>query len=461
MPTLILIRQSVLLALISLGLLASAARACPFCIAESRTLTEEIADSEVVLFAKLIEPAAVAEALAGQGIPYGFVDPESGEPVSPSSGCYWAKTRWSIPTRSARSILAMLTPRRRSLYGALMPEKSTPKKPTRGKLGWESVDWTIPMPLTETAIGYIAQLFELPPSGGERLGFFLDYLEDKDSMLGQDAYDEFARAPYQDMIDISDQMNRQQLLTWIEQGKVSPSRRRLFLTMLGVCGQPEDVKRIEAMLLSDATMLVPGAEGAIAASLATGGPLGLALVPETIRLAEGQRKLGLDALIACYLTLSGKHGDPVRGLDLIDERFLVHQDANYSHVYAALMALRFLVEEQSDLVPLSRVLKSARLLLDNESFADQVIPDLARWGDWSVLDRLTTLYEASGKGTKNRYVREPIVTYLDVASEQEGPIAAKAKAALARIKPIDPAAMKRARSLRAFGFLAKAKIKKR
>ena len=28
------------------------------------------------------------------------------------------------------------------------------------------------------------------------------------------------------------------------------------------------------------------------------------------------RKLGLDALIACYMTLAGKHGDPVEALDL-------------------------------------------------------------------------------------------------------------------------------------------------
>lgn len=448
MPALPSTCHSALLALAFIGLLAGTARACPFCTAESRTLTEEINDSVVVLFAKLTEPAAVAEALAGQGVPYGFVDPESGEARFAVERVLQGEDQMADPNEIGAIY-----------FGNADFETTFFVRGLDSGIEDEPIDWTIPMPLSETAVAYVARLFELPESGGERLAFFLDYLEDEDPLLGQDAYDEFARAPYADLIAIADQMDRGQLLAWIEGGKVSPSRRRLFLTMLGVCGQPDDVKRLETMLLSDAVVLAPSAEVAVLASLLTDGPLGLSILPESIRFAERQRKLGLDAMIACYLTLSGKHGNPIEGLEMIDERFLSHSQAEYSHVYASLMALRFLMEEQKDLVPPERVIESARLLLNNGDFADQVIPDLARWKDWSVLDRLTTLYEASIAGEQNRYVREPIITYLDVASEQEGPIAAKATAALVRLEPLDPAAVKRARSLRAFGFLAQAKAK--
>ena len=39
----------------------------------------------------------------------------------------------------------------------------------------------------------------VPASGPERLAFFQEYLEHEDPLLAQDAYDEFARAPYADV----------------------------------------------------------------------------------------------------------------------------------------------------------------------------------------------------------------------------------------------------------------------
>ena len=95
-----------------------------------------------------------------------------------------------------------------------------------------------------------------------------------------------------------------------------------------------------------------------------------------------------------------------------------------------------------------------RLLLDNPDFADQVIPDLARWEDWSVLDRLVAMYK---QGDEKSYVRQPVVTYLTVASEQPGDVGTRAKAALAELEKLDPEGVKQAQSLMAFGFLARAR----
>ncbi|TWT47451.1 hypothetical protein [Botrimarina hoheduenensis] len=418
--------------------------ACPFCAAESRTLTEEIGDSSAVLLAKLAAPSAVAQDPAEAGVPYAFVDPETG-------GAKFTIERILLGENLLKGVEQV-----EAIYFG-DPDTQTVFY-LRG-VG-EPPEWTIPMPLSERAVEYVTQLFSLPPSGVERVAFFQEYLEDEDPLLGQDAYDEFARAPYQDIIDLADRMDRDQLIAWIEGSRVSPSRRRLFLTMLGVCGQQEDLRRIEALLRSDIRLIGPVADAAAAASLATaGGVSGLsaAVVPEAIRFGERGRKLGLDAMIACYLTLSGRLSNVEAALVQVEDRFLRDPQTEYSHVHAALMAVRFLAEERQDLVPLERVIRSARLLLDNPEFADQVIPDLARWEDWSVIDRMVQLFEKSFEEDANRYVREPVITYLDVAAEQPGAVGEAAVRALERVEGLDPAAAKRARSLQAFGFLAQAR----
>ena len=440
-------RHTILFLALLVSLMAGrGAVACPFCAAESRTLTEEMNDSSVVLLGKLVAPPGFdpeAETPEGAMPGFGFVDPETGAALFRIEQVLFGQDALG-GAEEVRAIYVGTPDLDRMFF-------------IRG-IG-EPADWAIPLPLSETAAAYVPKLLELPESGADRMEFFLDYLQHEDSLLSQDAYDEFARAPYQDVIDLADRMDREQLLAWVESPSVSPSRRRLFLTMLGVCGIDSDVDRLEAMLLSDTREIGPAAEACAAASLLTGGGLGAGVAPELFRFSERQRKIGLDAMIACYLTLSGKHRDASKALDLIDNRFLKDPAADYSHIYAALQALRFLAEEQQELIALQRVLASARLLLDSPDFADQVVPDLARWEDWSVLERLGSMYERSVAENREKYIREPIVTYLDVASEQEGAVGQQAIAALERIEPLDPGAVKRARSLRAFGILAQARNK--
>lgn len=436
-----------LLAVVALLMATAPARACPFCSAESRTLTEEMNDSSVTFLGRLAVPSEASEKLADADIPYGFVDPDTGA------------ARFTV----GRVLLGQdLMDGADEIEAIYFGDPDTEREYLIRGVG-DPPDWAIPLPLSEKAAAYVPKLLQLPESGADRLAFFQEHLEDEDPLLGQDAYDEFARAPYQDVIDLGPRMDRDQLRAWIEDYRVSPSRRRLFLTMLGVCGEAEDVTRLERMLTSDSRVLGPATDLTAEVLIACGGAPSLAMLGETVRFAERQRKLGLDALIACYLTLAGKHSDTGQALDLIDARFLKDPGADYSHVYAALQALRFLAEEQRDLVPIERLLASARLLLDNGDFADQVIPDLARWEDWSVLGRLTRMYEstfdADDEDAPLKYVREPIVTYLDVAAELPGEIGEEATAALARLEPLDPEAVERARSLRAFGFLAGARAK--
>lgn len=243
-------------------------------------------------------------------------------------------------------------------------------------------------------------------------------------------------------------MHHEQLVSWITSSTVNPSRRRLYLTMLGVCGGPADVPMLEGIIQSDFTTIKPFLDEMIACGLALRGPIGLPMWRETIDLDERRNKLGLDAVVACYLTLHGPDG-----LELVDKRFLRNPKVEYAHCYSTIMALRF-HGETTDVLPKPRLLQSMRLLLDNPDFADQVIPDLARWEDWTILDRLVAMFKAEDdKG----HIRQPVVAYLTVASEQPGDVGKRAAAALAELEKQYPEAVKQGRNLMAFGFLARAR----
>ena len=288
----------------------------------------------------------------------------------------------------------------------------------------------------------------LPEKGADRLAFFQEYFEHDDPLLAQDAYDEFARAPYDEVIALSDRMHHDQLVDWINSSEVSPSRRRLYLTMLGVCGTDEDLPMLEEMILSDYRTKKPMVEGLVQVGLGLGGPLTLPLVTEVVDLDERRKKLGLDAMIACYLRLKG-----AEGLDMIDTRFLKDQQVEYTQIYQTIMAMRFHGEE-TDIIPRERLLVSMRLLLDHPDFADQVIPDLARWQDWEVLDRLVSMFKESDERS---FIRQPVVSYLIVAAEQEGDIGQRADVAIEELEELAPDTVERARSLMNFGFLARAR----
>ena len=57
----------------------------------------------------------------------------------------------------------------------------------------KNLSWSPPLRINQRQHDYLTNLINLPKEGPTRLTFFLQYLQDKDPMLAQDAYDEFAR----------------------------------------------------------------------------------------------------------------------------------------------------------------------------------------------------------------------------------------------------------------------------
>ncbi len=400
---------TVLLATALVGRLP-AARACPFCSAVSMTFAQEIAQSQVAVIARLVEPpAATALSPRADGpLPKGRFDVaevlKGGELLAAASPDATTGTNdpldGTVGVRQIETIMLEVKPvGSLSLLMAVEPPKLV---------------WSSPIPISDRGVEYLRKLAELPAKGADRLAFFQKYLEDEDDTLARDAYDEFAVAPYDDVRGLESRMDPTQLLSWIENPKVPANRRRLYATMLGVCGTKADADRIGAILTT--TNPPPGQE---------------------------EVRSGLDALIACYVTLKGPEG-----LDLVDTQFLNRKGRNvpFTETYAAVMALRFLGEE-STAVPRERVLQSLRILLEEPKLADLVIADLARWEDWSSIDRLAELFEQAD--ADNIFVREPVVNYL-----KSCPLPQAAEV-LARLEKIDPEAVRRAATLAGFaGALA-------
>ncbi len=357
---------------------AAASSACPFCSAIALTFSEQLNNNEVAVIAKLVEPPPPPSPDADE-FPKGkfeIVGVLKGQKVVQNGMTFMTQLVGSYPEGQKFLVMGVNPPK---------------------------IAWTTPMRASDRVFQYLKDIQELPAKGPDRLVFFQDYFEDKEPVLAFDAYDEFAKAPYEDLIAMKDRMQRDKLVGWIKDPETTVNRRRLYLTMLGVCGKEQDIKMLEGFIKS----------------------------------GDRKQQAGLDALVACYLTLKGADG-----VKLIEDSFLKDPDVDYVDTHAAISALRFHATE-SDIVPQQRIVEAVRLLLDRPQMADMIIPDLARWKDWSVMDRLVKMFkEADGETS---WLRVPVITYLRACPKPE---AAKY---IEELRKIDPQAVERADFFIGFG----------
>ena len=360
---------SLMLGLLCPMLSARAENACPFCSAASQTLRQESLSMDAVAIASLVSDGrvdidgnatfVVERILRGESLL------EKGQKV---------EANYFGPGKTQKKFLLLgVDPR--------------------------NLVWSSPLPLSADAEKYIEEIQKLPEDPIARLDFYQKHFEHPDSLLARDSYDEFALAPYEDVKKLKSKMDHDQLMEWIRDPAISPDRKRLYYTMLGICGTPADAVEFESM----------------------------------IRSSDPDKRAGLDALIAAYLTLKG-----AEGLPLIDEQFLANRKASYPDVYASVMALRFHGTE-SQVIAKEAILGSMRNLLAAPDLADLVIPDLARWGDWTQIDRLCELFKSANDD--NSWVRVPVVNYLRACPLPEP------TERLAELEKIDPKAVNRASTI--------------
>jgi hypothetical protein len=128
--------------------------------------------------------------------------------------------------------------------------------------------------------------------------------------------------------------------------------------MLGLCGKPEDAAIMEARIVEK----------------------------------SDDYRLGIDGVMGGYLLLKGE-----AGLELIEKTKIEDTKVPFSETYAARQAVLFLNSYGAGSIPLDRLKKSLRVLLEKRpEMADLTIADLARMKDWSIRERLLELYGAEG-----------------------------------------------------------------
>lgn len=371
-----LIFSAVLVAAIGfVGPLAAMGTACPFCSATAQTFSEEIGTMDVVVIARLVALAPKREKTDdgfGADVPKAKF-----EIIRVIKGDRLAKPKETIETLYLGEA---------KVGTAFLVQGIDPP----------NLMWSTPLPLSDKAQEYLGKIVKLPREGAERYTFFQNYLEDADEMLARDAYDEFAKASYDTVRSLKEQMDHEKIVGWVKDPNIPASRRRLYLVMLGICGSEKDLPLLEKYIKSE----------------------------------DRKDKAGLDALIACYITLKKE-----AGLPLIEELFLKNKKSDYADTYAAIMALRFHTTD-GKVVDKKRLLEAFHYMLERPDLADLVIPDLARYEDWSSVDRLFDLYKKADE--KTSWVRVPVVNYLRVC-----PLP-KAKELLKECEKIDPQAVKRA-----------------
>lgn len=352
--------------------------ACPFCESIGPTIADEIQTADMAVLARLAAVAKPPQAPMPAENPLGFL-PEGPE------GTFEVTHVFKGDDLAAGSPIE--TP-----FGGMEPVGSEFLL-----LGYREPQpyWSTPLALPGPAADYVRQVVMLPEKGPERLRYFFDYLQHPETMLDKDAYDEFAKAPYEDVRALAEHFSREKLWTWISDERIPASRKRLYYLMLSLSGQDEDRDRLQQML---------------------------------VNRSQDVPTEALDSIIAAYLALAGEAGMP-----LIEEQFM-GSGASQEDIFAVVTALRFHGEEET-IIPRERLKAALRRLLDRPQTAELVLSDLARWEDWSVMDRMVELFREADQDTY--FIRVPVAQYLAACPLPE------AKAHLEALKEIDPQAVAR------------------
>ncbi|QDT88686.1 hypothetical protein [Gimesia algae] len=323
--------------------------ACPFCPGPSTTLSEQLAQADVALLGQWSNSAAGTFQKTGRT---SFVITEV----------------LQQPLKSNLKAGNLIT---LSRHYAGKPGELFLLTGTRGI----SLHWNEPIAVTSASIHYLKQAPAQKAETTARLRYFLKYLEHPDQIIANDAFAEFANAPFETVTPLAEELPREKLRSWLENENTPVPRLGLYGLLLGLCGQESDSQFMEAK----------------------------------IRIPAQEIRMGIGGLMSGYLLLTGSVG-----LDKIDETKFKDKTAAFSETFAGMQALSFMWTFGEDKIEKRRLNRSMRILLERPELADLVIANLARWEDWTVMERLVELYAAEDYDVRS--VKKAIIRYLLLAS---------------------------------------------
>lgn len=303
--------------------LPRSASACPFCSAAGQTMLQAVDESDVAFIGELSGSKPLASVTPGGPDgettakllavlkPHPAVEKRS-EIVLPR---YIPAAEQSPVTFLVYALVA---------DGAVDPYRATPL---------ESLDF----------IDYMKGAVKnrnTPPA--ERIAYYFHYLDHSDRLISNDAYSEFALAPYLDVKQAKENIDPDKIIGWLHDASTEPYRIGLYGLLLGICGRPADRDVILSILEDPAKRPISGVDGLL------GG--------------------------LCVL-------DPDFGVNYV-VRVLTSADNDFNYRYAALRTVKFLVSDMEgiDKADLFEKLKPAISIPD---ISDLVIDEFRRQQVWT------------------------------------------------------------------------------
>lgn len=371
---------------------------CPLCLSPGQTLSEAVSEADIVVLTQFVEAIRKTPDSEASGVVYQSLETMKGE---------WKEKRIQLDRFEfgQPGDLYLLT-------GKLKPSKSGDEKLNKAA----AVEWLSPKEVSEVAFRYVQQAPNKEATGAERMKYFLKFLEAADVTISNDAYGEFATAPYEDVVAIKEHYPREKLRQWIRAAQSATAtpvkvRSGLYCMMLGHCGDESDEKLLESLL--------------------TYTP-------------KDEFQLGKDGAITGYLLLAGE-----RGLQKIEELYLSNPKAPTVDLLTVRTALSFLWSYEPTRFPKDRLRGALRLLLDRKELVTDVISDLSRWSDWGAQPRIISMLTSSS----DEHVRRAAVAYLLVSidsgkkSEEKLPHVEEANGVIAKLRDTEPRLVKEAEIL--------------
>ena len=353
------------------------AQACPFCGPPQTRLSERLAKNDVAVIAEFLETTPGKNGVGGESR-FRTIERLRG-PVGKLT--FLKGDSISLPRE-----LNGVRGQRCLLFGRKEDE-----------VAWES-----PVPLSDEAERYVRMSPAADDPVTKRLTYFLQHLESADAVVAMDSMAEFAVVPLSDVVAISSKLPREKLRIWLSDERTVPHRLGLYGMMLGLCGMVDDAELLRSM----------------------------------IETPKSEFPLGLDGITFGYLLLTKSEG-----LDAIDRNKLQPMTTKPEVLSSIMAALRVMWTDGGDRIPRERLRQSMRLCLNRPETAEKAITDLARWEDWSLQDRLMSLYGA--KDFDDRHTRQAIAGYFVVASKsQSAAVKLQARKNLDKLRERDPEIVK-------------------
>ena len=349
------------------------AAACPFCSAPSLTLSEQAAQSDVVLLAEW----------------------KSGTKDVNDDGTDEAATVFEV-----KKVLKGPLKVGDTIKQAGYQPASEGELFLLTGLGDDVVQWDIPAPFSEAAYDYLAGAPTPQSADGakiphrDRLEYFIKYLEFPDEIVANDAYGEFANAPYEEIVAVKAKLPRDKIRGWVLDPATPPSRLGLYGLLLGLSGKDADAQAMEKLIAKPTSEFRIGLDGVMSGYLMLKKEPGLDLVQE--------------------LKLENEFIVDEKGTPIVDESG-EKVPVPFSETYAAMQAVRFMWDYGAGAIDSDRLQAAMRVLLDRPELADLAIADLARWKDWSIMGKLAKLYDEEAYQVPG--IKRSIIRYFDAATK--------------------------------------------